>query len=96
MGIKIGIPGGAGGDAPVMPAIDPASAGAEQQDVSMIDQAIEQIKAGDSQGAIATLEALKGNEQGEVEAEMPPMPEAGAEGLSPELMGKIQGRFGKK
>jgi hypothetical protein len=96
MGIKIGIPGG---DAPALPAVAPAEMGSvgggEEQDVQMIDQAIEQIKAGDSAGAISTLEALKGNEQGEVakegqEGEMPGV------GLSPALMSKIQSRFGKK
>ena len=66
MGIKLQIPGG--GEAPAMPAVAP-EAGGEEQDVQMIDQAIEQIKAGDSAGAISTLEALKGNEQAEVKEE---------------------------
>ena len=45
----------------------PSSEQSEGKDVQMIDQAIEQIKSGDMQGAISTLESLKGNEQAEVE-----------------------------
>lgn len=78
--IQIGQP------APAMPGTDAPS---EEKDVQLIDQAIEQIKGGDSEGAIATLGILKGNEQGEASEE-------GAEPAEPSLNDKFAAHLASK
>ena len=75
-----------GQPAPEMPGTDAPS---EEKDVQLIDQAIAQINAGDTQGAIATLGILKGNEQGEVADEGAEAPQSLGDKFAAHLAGKM-------